>query len=137
MRQDPYEKGIRRALNLGHTVGHAFESLAMSRKSPIPHGYAVAWGMVVELTLANMLCGFPSARVQEYARFVLENYGAFHITCDDYDALLQLMRHDKKSEHGEMNFSLLADVGDVRINCEASADDVKNALDIYRDLLHI
>ena len=137
VRQDPYEKGIRRALNLGHTVGHAFESLAMWRKSPIPHGYAVAWGMVVELTLANMLCGFPSARVQEYARFVLENYGAFHITCDDYDALLQLMRHDKKSEHGEMNFSLLADVGDVRINCEASADDVKNALDIYRDLLHI
>ena len=135
--QDPHEKGLRRALNLGHTAGHAFESLAMDRKSPIPHGYAVAWGLVVELTLSNMLCGFPSARVQEYASFVLENYGSFHITCNDYDNLLQLMMHDKKSEHGEMNFSLLADVGDVKINCEATADDVKAALDIYRDLLHI
>ena len=135
--QDPHEKGLRRALNLGHTAGHAFESLAMDRKSPIPHGYAVAWGLVVELTLSNMLCGFPSARVQEYASFVLENYGSFHITCNDYDNLLQLMGHDKKSEHGEMNFSLLADVGDVKINCEATADDVKAALDIYRDLLHI
>lgn len=137
VRCDPHERGLRRALNLGHTAGHAFESYAMSRKSPIPHGYAVAWGMVVELTLANMLCGFPSARVQEYAQFVLENYGSFHITCADYDALLTLMRHDKKSEHGEMNFTLLGDVGDVKINCSATDDDVRAALDIYRDLLHI
>lgn len=134
---DPHEMGLRRALNLGHTVGHAFESFAMSRKNPVPHGHAVAWGMVVELTLANMICGFPSARVQEYAQFVLQNYGAFHITCTDYDTLLTLMRHDKKSEHGEMNFTLLADVGEVKINCCASDDDVRTALDIYRDLLHI
>ena len=135
--QDPHERGIRRALNLGHTAGHAFESLAMSHKNPIPHGHAVAWGMVVELTLANMLCSFPSARVQEYAKFILENYGAFHITCKDYDALLTLMRHDKKSENGEMNFTLLSDVGEVKINCCASDDDVRAALDIYRDLMHI
>lgn len=109
----------------------------MSHKSPIPHGHAVAWGMVVELTLANMLCSFPSARVQEYARFILENYGAFHITCKDYDALLTLMSHDKKSENGEMNFTLLSDVGEVKINCCASDDDVRAALDIYRDLMHI
>ena len=135
--QDPHEQGLRRALNLGHTAGHAFESLAMSHKSPIPHGHAVAWGMVVELTLANMLCSFPSSRVQEYAKFILENYGAFHITCKDYDALLTLMRHDKKSENGEMNFTLLSDVGEVKINCCASDDDVRAALDIYRDLMHI
>ena len=135
--QDPHERGIRRALNLGHTAGHAFESLAMSHKNPIPHGHAVAWGMVVELTLANMLCSFPSSRVQEYAKFILENYGAFHITCKDYDALLTLMRHDKKSENGEMNFTLLSDVGEVKINCCASDDDVRAALDIYRDLMHI
>lgn len=137
VRKDPHEQGIRRALNLGHTAGHAFESLAMRRSSPIPHGYAVAWGLVAELVLSNMMCDFSSARVQELAKFVQENYGSFHITCDDYDSLLNLMRHDKKSEHGEMNFSLLAGIGDVKVNCEASADDVKNSLDIYRDLMHI
>lgn len=135
--QDPQEHGLRRALNLGHTVGHAFESYSMSHKSPIPHGHAVAWGMVVELTLSNMLCGFPGTQVQEYAQFVLENYGAYHITCKDYDALLALMRHDKKSERGELNFTLLAGVGDVRINISATDDDLRSAFDIYRDLLHI
>lgn len=137
VRQDPHEQGLRRALNLGHTAGHAFESHAMSRKCPIPHGYAVAWGLVVELVLSNMVYNFSSAKVQEFAQFIHENYGAYHITCDDYNNLLDLMRHDKKSEHGEMNFSLLADIGDVKVNCEVSPDDVKNALDIYRDLMHI
>lgn len=137
VRQDPHEQGIRRALNLGHTAGHAFESLAMRRKSPIPHGYAVAWGIVVEMVLSNMVYGLSSRRIQELARFIYENYGIFHIGCDDYDDIIELMSHDKKSEHGEMNFSLLAEIGDVRVNCEVSVEDVKNALDIYRDLMHI
>ena len=47
------------------------------------------------------------------------------------------MSHDKKSENGEMNFTLLSDVGEVKINCCASDDDVRAALDIYRDLMHI
>lgn len=51
--QDPFEQGLRRALNLGHTAGHAFESLALKRNSPVPHGYAVAWGMVVEAVLSH------------------------------------------------------------------------------------
>ncbi|MDD2961906.1 MAG: 3-dehydroquinate synthase [Muribaculaceae bacterium] len=134
---DPFEKGIRRALNLGHTVGHAFESTAMQRFEPISHGYAVAWGMLVELILSNMILKFDSNILNVYARFVNENYGVFHITCDDYDALIELMHHDKKSNHGELNFSLLKAVGDVKINCEVSSDDVKVALDIYRDMLHI
>lgn len=137
VRQDPHEKGLRRALNLGHTVGHAFESLAMTRMSPIPHGYAVAWGMIVELVLSHMQLGFDSDTLHRYARFVYDNYGAFHITCDDYPTLIALMRHDKKSNSGEMNFSLLSGVGEVKINCEATEDDVKAALDIYRDLVHI
>ena len=42
--EDPQEHGIRKALNLGHTVGHAFESLALAERRPVLHGYAVAWG---------------------------------------------------------------------------------------------
>lgn len=133
---DPQEKGLRRALNLGHTAGHAFESLALRRKEPIPHGYAVVWGLVVELTLSHLRYGFPGARVEQLAAFVRENYGAFHITCDDYDEIISLIGHDKKSENGEMNFSLLADVGDIRLGCVATADEVRTSLDIYRDLTH-
>ena len=49
VKQDPLEKGLRKALNLGHTVGHAFESFALQKERPVLHGYAVAWGLVCEL----------------------------------------------------------------------------------------
>ena len=130
--EDPYEHGIRRALNLGHTVGHAFESFAMNRrKSPVPHGYAVAWGMVVELVMSNMLEHFPSDILHAYASYVRENYGSFYITCDDYPALLGLMAHDKKNPSPDnINFTLLADVGDIKIDCIVDKDPIVAALDI-------
>lgn len=135
--QDPFEKGLRRALNLGHTAGHAFESMAMKRNAPVPHGYAVAWGMVVEAVLSHTEKGFPSAELYRLAAYIRQHYGAFHITCDDYPALLDLMRHDKKSEHGELNFTLLHSVGEVETGCVVDSKQVEAALDIYRDLMHI
>ena len=135
--EDPHEKGIRRALNLGHTAGHAFESLAMQRKAPVAHGYAVAWGLVAELTISNMQTSFDSKILTRMANFIYEQYGAFRITCDDYDTILELMRHDKKSNAGELNFTLLKAVGIVKIDYTITADEVKNALDIYRDFMHI
>lgn len=136
--EDPYERGIRRALNLGHTAGHALESLAMHRGKPVAHGYAVAWGCVIELILSHMQCGFSSDKLRTTARFVLDNYGAPDITCNDYPALLDYMRHDKKNiSAGEINFTLLSDTGLINIDRTASDDDIKTALDIFRDLMNI
>ena len=135
--QDPHENGLRKALNLGHTVGHAFESTALRRGKPVPHGYAVAWGLVTELVTAHLRCGFGSELLHAVAHFVREHYGVFHITCDHYDDLLALMHHDKKSRHGEINCSLLAACGDVRLDQAVSDDEMKTALDIYRDLMGI
>lgn len=135
---DMHEQGLRKALNLGHTIGHAFESYALGRRSPVPHGYAVAWGMVVELVLSHMELGFPSEILQRYASFVRENYGAFDITCDDYPALLELMEHDKKNTTPDrINFTLLRDCGDICIDSTVSTENIKAALDIYRDLMGI
>lgn len=134
--QDPHEQGLRRALNLGHTFGHAFESFALGRHKPIPHGYAVAWGLVAESVLSHLRLGLDSSVLHSLSDFVYENYGAFGFTCDDYDALISLMRHDKKSENGEINLTLLRSPGDVVINQIASADEAKSALDIFRDLMH-
>ena len=103
--EDPTEQGIRKALNLGHTVGHAFESFALKRQ-PVLHGYAVAWGLICELYL---------------------------ITCDDYPTLLELMTHDKKNVAGIINFTLLGGIGDIRINQTANKDEIYEALDFYRE----
>ena len=135
--RDPNEQGERKALNLGHTVGHAFESLTMRCGKPVPHGYAVAWGLVTEAVLSHMILKFPSEDVHRLGDFVRDNYRDFPFTCDDYDELLDLMRHDKKSRDGEITCTLLADIGDYRINQAVTPDDVTAALDILRDLLGV
>ena len=130
--EDPTEKGIRKALNLGHTAGHAFESLALERK-PVLHGYAVAWGLVVELYLCCIKTGFPQNKMRQTVNFIKENYGRMAITCDDYPLLLELMHHDKKNMGNDINFTLLGGIGDIRINQTATEEEIKEALDFYRE----
>ncbi len=131
--EDPTEQGIRKALNLGHTIGHAFESYAMKSMRPILHGYAVAYGLVCELYLSCVKTGFPVDKMRQVVRFVNENYGKLSITCDDYPALLELMTHDKKNVGDTINFTLLGGVGDIRINQTATKDEICEALDFYRE----
>lgn len=132
------EKGLRKTLNFGHTAGHAFESLAMRRSSPVPHGYAVAWGMVVSLVLSHMELQFPSDTLHTVAQYIRKNFGAFDITCDDYPALLDSMHHDKKNARpGQICFTLLESIGHPRIDCVVDDEKIKAALDIYRDLMGI
>ena len=130
--EDPTEHGIRKALNLGHTAGHAFESMALQR-SPLLHGYAVAYGLVVELYLSCMKTGFPQDKMRQTVSFVKEHYGRVAITCDDYPQLIELMHHDKKNQGADINFTLLGDVGDIRINQIATEEEIKEALDFYRE----
>ncbi len=131
--EDPHERGLRKALNLGHTVGHAFESFAMKKGKPVLHGYAVAYGLVCELYLSAVKCGFPTQQLRQTVAFIRENYGQMAITCKDYPALLELMTHDKKNSDGRINFTLLGAIGDIRINQNVSDEDIREALDFYRE----
>lgn len=130
---DPLEHGIRKALNLGHTMGHAFESWAMQRKTPILHGYAVAFGLVTELYLSTVKCGFPTTLLRQATRYIRDYYGSLAITCKDYPALTELMTHDKKNQGGHINFTLLGNIGDIRINQSASNEEIEEALDFLRE----
>ena len=131
--EDPTEKGIRKALNLGHTVGHALESLALERKKPVLHGYAVAWGMICELYLSVIKCGFPKDKFRQTVQFIRANYGDFPLDCKQYDRLFEFMKHDKKNEAGIINFTLLADIGDIRINQQATKEEIFESLDFLRE----
>ena len=130
---DPKEQGLRKALNLGHTIGHAFESFAMQQGRPVLHGYAVAYGLICELWLSAVKCGFPTDRLRQTVSFIRENYGQMAITCDDYPTLIELMRHDKKNNAGVINFTLLGNIGDIRINQSVTDDDIRDSLDFYRE----
>lgn len=131
--QDPTEQGIRKALNLGHTVGHAFESMALDQGKPVLHGYAVAWGLVCELYLSARIAGFPKQYLTQTVQFIREHYGTFAFDCKQYGRIYELMTHDKKNEGGIINFTLLADIGDIRINQHATKEDIMDMLDFFRD----
>ncbi len=137
---DPHEKGLRKALNLGHTFGHAFESFSIQHPTPntqhptpILHGHAVAFGLICELYLSVVKCGFPTEKMRQTVQFVRENYGSLPITCDDYPELIRLMQHDKKNIADTIRFTLLADIGDIRLDQTASHEEIKEALDFLRE----
>jgi 3-dehydroquinate synthase len=131
--EDPKEHGIRKALNFGHTIGHAYESLSFRKNRPLLHGHAVAAGIVSELYLSHKVCGFPMEKLSQVVYYLKEYYPAFVFDCKDYDALYELMTHDKKNEAGIINFTLLSQVGDVQINRQVSKEKILESLDFYRE----
>lgn len=133
VKEDPTEKGIRKALNLGHTAGHAIESLALKEGRTILHGYAVAWGLLMELYLSARKCGFPAKEMHQMEAYIKEHYGKFLYDCKHYETLYNFMSHDKKNQGGNINFTLLGDIGDIRINQTASQDEIEEMLDYYRE----
>lgn len=131
--QDHAERGMRKALNFGHTIGHALEEWAARNGKPILHGYAVAYGMVCELYLSVIKCGFPTDRMRQTVNFIKANYGQITITCKDYDDLVEFMTHDKKNSRGAINFTLLGDIGYIKIDNAVTVDEIKESLDFYRE----
>lgn len=130
---DPMEKNIRKSLNFGHTFGHAYEELSFQKDCPMLHGYAVMWGMISELYLSVVKFNFPKEVLQKVFQFAKENYGVFPFTCDDYETLFELMKHDKKNDSSEINFTLLANIGDIRLNQHIDKKLIFEAIDFIRE----
>lgn len=126
--QDPFEKGIRKALNLGHTIGHAFESFAQQNKIPLLHGEAVALGLIPELMLSVEKCNFNTSSFDKVVKIILARYPKFKFSESDSEILIDIMRHDKKNEGGEILFTLLENFGKAVINQKVSEAEIKAVL---------
>lgn len=132
--QDPTEKNIRKALNWGHTFGHAFESFFMTSENKIFHGEAVAHGIICELYLSNIICGFPIQNILEIAEYLFNTYPKLDIQESNFNAFYELITHDKKKEGSKTNFTLLEDFGKIKINQHCTKEQIMDALNWYRTL---
>mgnify|MGYP003310206842 CR=1 FL=1 len=133
VKQDPTEQHIRKALNLGHTLGHAFETMAMRRGTPCLHGYAVAWGLIGELYLSHVREGFPTETLRQALQYIKEVYSTPEFGCKQYDELYELMQHDKKNRGTEIHFTLLGGIGDIHIDRTATKEEIFEMLDFVRE----
>jgi 3-dehydroquinate synthase len=132
--QDPNERTIRKALNFGHTIGHAFESYSYSINKPVLHGFAVAYGMMAELYLSHLKCKMSERIMKEMTEWLQSIYGKFPIPADDFETLYGLMTHDKKNEGKKINFTLIPEPGEVFINQDCTKDQIMEALAYYSKL---
>jgi 3-dehydroquinate synthase len=132
---DPFEKSLRRRLNFGHTIGHAFETLALMRNnSSFTHGHAVAMGIICESYLSYRLRGLPIESMEKIISYMLLNYEYFQISPNDYPYLLESIKHDKKNRDGKINFTLLPSIGNARIDQWCDEDMIVKSFEFYSKL---
>ena len=126
--KDPHEKGLRKKLNFGHTIGHAIESYLLNSNSPTLHGFAIAKGMVAESYFAkkeNLLTEDNFQEIKTVLNNKFVNYFNFKI---DPKEIIHLMLSDKKNTKNSINFSLPQKIGEVTINHEIDVEKVESYL---------
>lgn len=130
VQMDPFEKGERKKLNFGHTVGHAIESQFNRTGRIITHGRAVAAGLIFE-TILSEKSGCSKREVDEILRFIENIYGKLNLRSDDIPAILELMHYDKKNKKNALNFTLLKSIGNAVEDIEIDPEFVRNVLFEY------
>jgi len=134
---DPYEHSYRKILNFGHTIGHAFETLAMKNtQNQLLHGEAVAMGMLCEIWLSTKLAGLNTNEMNEINNFILSQFQYYVLPENSENEILEILSHDKKNIFGEFNFTLLSAIGKPVINQKCSVDLIRESLNYYRNLKH-
>ncbi|RZK21570.1 MAG: 3-dehydroquinate synthase [Flavobacterium sp.] len=130
--EDPLEKGLRKILNYGHTIGHAIETYSLiNDKKPLNHGESIAIGMVCEAFLSVKNNNLKEEELEEISIYLLGLYPKYQIKKKSFSDLLQFMQSDKKNEDGQIMFSLLNSLGSCAYNCRVTKQDILDSLDYF------
>ncbi|WP_067149369.1 3-dehydroquinate synthase [Pseudotamlana agarivorans] len=130
---DPFENGLRKTLNYGHTLGHAIESYFLSNPTKITllHGEAVVIGMILACYISTELTGFPKEKTEAIKKLFTGYYGKVDIDKQEYAPIIELLKYDKKNTHGNINFVLLEDIGKTKIDCLVEEETIIDAFNFY------
>ena len=136
--EDPHEKGIRKSLNFGHTVGHAVETYSlMNDENPLTHGEAIAIGMICEARLSNQKTGLSDAELNEINEVIGNLYPRYNISESCFGELYSIMQKDKKNQSGKINCTLLTSIGQCRIDNICTEDELYAGLNYYSTLNNV
>jgi 3-dehydroquinate synthase len=132
--EDPREKGVRKILNAGHTIGHAVESYLLGKGHRILHGEAIAVGLIAEAFIAREKELLNPESLKELSSYILPTYGKVSLTEQDIREAALLTVQDKKNKGNKILCVLLNGIGSSRWDVEISIDDVQRALTFYQSL---
>ena len=133
--EDPLDKGFRKVLNFGHTVGHAVESFSLQHDDEvISHGEAVAIGLVCESYISRKVAGLPTNQFEEVVKYIRENFDHYPFHTANFDFVLDSIRHDKKNSGDNINFTLLTSIGNSLINQVVDINIIRESLIYYHNL---
>jgi 3-dehydroquinate synthase len=117
---DPSERGIRKVLNFGHTIGHAIESSFLLKNHTIPHGNCIATGMLVEARIANSIGLLGDEDFTSIVKLIRELLEPVKISLPTFDELKDWIGMDKKKSGGLVGYSLPDRIGscgwDIPVN---------------------
>ncbi len=132
--EDPLEKGRRKTLNYGHTLGHAIESYFIeTSKQELLHGEAIAIGMILATYISSELCSFPKKKLDEITTVILSNFKKVSFNKEDIEQIIKLLIFDKKNSGGTVYFVLLHDIGNYKINCTVKNELIHEAFNYYEN----
>jgi len=126
--QDPTEKGLRKALNYGHSIGHAVESFFMETNTPLSHGESVAVGMLAEAYLSKEILKMSAKELERIDENIRTHYAHIYIDESQVEAIADLVMHDKKKEGNHLNFSLLKKIGQCEINVQVTRKQIEESI---------
>ncbi|MFT4033410.1 MAG: 3-dehydroquinate synthase [Siphonobacter sp.] len=131
-KEDPTEKGIRKILNFGHTLGHAIETFFLSNpKKRLLHGEAIAAGMITEAYLSFRRGWLTESELEQIEEFLFITYGKVEIPEEASDTIIMLTAQDKKNRGKEIRFSLLTGIGSCGYDIPVTKKEMKEALSYY------
>ena len=132
--QDPTEKNIRKALNFGHTLGHAIESYFLENedKTTLLHGEAIAAGMILESYISMTKELINENEYSEIKSSLKSIYEDIVFDENDIEPILDLLIHDKKNEYGNIQFALIEGIGKIKINQSVENELILNAFADYK-----
>jgi len=133
--QDPTENGIRKALNFGHTLGHAIESYFLENedKKTLLHGEAIAVGMILESYISWQKELISESEYFEIKNTINDIFDCIVFEENDIQPILDLLIHDKKNEYGKIQFALLDAIGRIKINQEVENELIIKSFDDYKN----
>lgn len=134
IRQDPYEKGLRKILNAGHTIGHALESHCLANNQKILHGEAIAAGLIAEGFIAVRKNLLDETSLRKLTQYILKLFGK--VSFEEYEirVITERCLQDKKNKGNKVLCVLPEGIGNARWDVEISFDEIEACLSFYREL---